>query len=195
MRRLRLYKGFQKGWLGKHLCLRSPMWISQAPGAAGLPHLHGSVIFASQSPCSWPVLGSSIVTSMMAIYWVSAMLELFSLILPLIFCIKDWMTYTLRTTCTLFMSFCLQHILGNGDKGLGKEVDSQPSDYGENFLLGCIAAAAVNYGHKPYPRGNPRREGHGGEIWQNVVHWRREWQTTSVFLPWEPHEQYEKAKW
>ena len=31
-------------------------------------------------------------------------------------------------------------------------------------------------------------------LWQNVVHWRREWQTTSVFLPWEPHEQYEKAK-
>ena len=31
--------------------------------------------------------------------------------------------------------------------------------------------------------------------WQNVVHWRREWQTTSVFFPWEPHEQYEKAKW
>ena len=34
----------------------------------------------------------------------------------------------------------------------------------------------------------------GGEFWQNVVHWRREWQTTSVFLPWEPHEQYAKAK-
>ena len=33
------------------------------------------------------------------------------------------------------------------------------------------------------------------ENWLNVVHWRREWQTTSVFLPWEPHEQYEKAKW
>ena len=27
--------------------------------------------------------------------------------------------------------------------------------------------------------------------WQNVVHWRREWQTTSVFLPWEPCKQYE----
>jgi len=25
-------------------------------------------------------------------------------------------------------------------------------------------------------------------------HWRREWQTTSVFLPWEAHEQYEKTK-
>ena len=30
--------------------------------------------------------------------------------------------------------------------------------------------------------------------WQNVVHWRRQWQTTSVFLPWELHEHYEKAK-
>ena len=29
---------------------------------------------------------------------------------------------------------------------------------------------------------------------QNMVHWRREWQTTSIFLPWEPLEQYEKAK-
>ena len=40
--------------------------------------------------------------------------------------------------------------------------------------------------------GHPRRPGHGGEVWQNVVHWRRERQTTSVFLPWETHEQYEK---
>ena len=36
--------------------------------------------------------------------------------------------------------------------------------------------------------------GQGGEFWQNVVHWRRKWQTTSVFLLWEPLEQYEKAK-
>ena len=41
---------------------------------------------------------------------------------------------------------------------------------------------------------HPKQMGHGGEFWQNVVHWRREWQTTSVFLPWEAHEQYEKAK-
>ena len=27
-----------------------------------------------------------------------------------------------------------------------------------------------------------------------MVHWRRKWQTTSVFLPSEPHEQYDKAK-
>ena len=27
-----------------------------------------------------------------------------------------------------------------------------------------------------------------------MVHWRREWQTASVFLPWKPHEQDEKAK-
>ena len=36
--------------------------------------------------------------------------------------------------------------------------------------------------------------GHGGEFWQNMVHWRREWQTTSAFLSWEPHEQYENEK-
>ena len=42
--------------------------------------------------------------------------------------------------------------------------------------------------------GHPRRTGYGGEVWQNVVHWRREGQTTSVFLPWKSHEQYEKAK-
>ena len=37
-----------------------------------------------------------------------------------------------------------------------------------------------------------RWTGHGREVWQNVVHWRREWQTISVFLSWEPHEQYER---
>ena len=42
--------------------------------------------------------------------------------------------------------------------------------------------------------GHPRWVGHGGEVWQNVVHWRRKWQTTSLFLLWEPHEEYEKAK-
>ena len=36
---------------------------------------------------------------------------------------------------------------------------------------------------------------HKGFDLGHVVHWRKEWQTTSVFLPWEPHEQYEKAKW
>ena len=31
--------------------------------------------------------------------------------------------------------------------------------------------------------GHPRETGHGGEVWQNVAHWRREGQTTSVFMP------------
>ena len=29
---------------------------------------------------------------------------------------------------------------------------------------------------------------------QIMVHWKREWQITSVFLPRESHEQYEKQK-
>ena len=51
---------------------------------------------------------------------------------------------------------------------------------------------AVKLSHAVW--GYPRPMGRGGEVWQNVVHWRREWQTISVFLPWEPHGQYEKAK-
>ena len=43
-------------------------------------------------------------------------------------------------------------------------------------------------------QGNPRWTDHGGQFWQNMAHWRREWQNTPVFLPWVPHEQYEKAK-
>ena len=29
---------------------------------------------------------------------------------------------------------------------------------------------------------------------KKIVKWKREWQTTSSFLPWESHELYEKAK-
>ena len=32
------------------------------------------------------------------------------------------------------------------------------------------------------------------EFWETVIHWRREWQTTPVYLPWEPHELYKKSK-
>ena len=32
------------------------------------------------------------------------------------------------------------------------------------------------------------------EFWQNMVHWRRKWQPTPVFLSGEPKGQYEKAK-
>ena len=43
-------------------------------------------------------------------------------------------------------------------------------------------------------RGHPRWTGHNGEFWKNDFHWRREWQIASIFLPWKPHKQYEKAK-
>ena len=41
---------------------------------------------------------------------------------------------------------------------------------------------------------HPRLIGHNRECWQNVFHWRKEWQATPVFLPQEPQEQYEKPK-
>ena len=42
--------------------------------------------------------------------------------------------------------------------------------------------------------GHPRLMSCGGEFWQNLVYRRSKWQTTLVFLPWEPHEEYENAK-
>ena len=36
--------------------------------------------------------------------------------------------------------------------------------------------------------------GHGRKFWQNVVHWRREWQNTSVFLPWDPMNSMKRQK-
>ena len=42
--------------------------------------------------------------------------------------------------------------------------------------------------YEPCRVGSPKMDG----SWQNMVHWRREWQTTWVFLLCEPHEQYKK---
>ena len=36
--------------------------------------------------------------------------------------------------------------------------------------------------------------GHGGEFWQKVVHWRREWQTTSAFLLENPMNSMKRQK-
>ena len=52
----------------------------------------------------------------------------------------------------------------------------------ENRSLGsqaCLTQEAISHAMQ----GHPRRMGNGGEFQQNVVHWRTEWQTTSVFLP------------
>ena len=64
--------------------------------------------------------------------------------------------------------------------------------------LSRIASCVIHLTHcflnTSYLWGSALSTGSLVAFWQDVVHWRREWQTTSVFLPWEPHEQYEKAK-
>ena len=41
---------------------------------------------------------------------------------------------------------------------------------------------------------DPRQMGHSEAFWKNVIHRRRKWQPTPVFLHREPHGHYEKAK-
>ena len=55
-------------------------------------------------------------------------------------------------------------------------------------------AWGTQWNDEPHCAGLPRRTGHSEEFWQSVVHWRRKWQTTPVFLLQEPHELYEKAE-
>ena len=43
-------------------------------------------------------------------------------------------------------------------------------------------------------QGYPGWMDYSREFSQNIVHWRRDWQTTPDFLLQEPHEQYEKEK-
>ena len=43
-------------------------------------------------------------------------------------------------------------------------------------------------------QGHSGQMSHSEELWQNVVHWGRQWQHSPVFLPGELHEQYEKIK-
>ena len=45
-----------------------------------------------------------------------------------------------------------------------------------------------------YCADHPRWTGLIEVFWQSVAHWKREWQTTAVLFPQEPHGQYKKAK-
>ena len=64
-------------------------------------------------------------------------------------------------------------------------------DWNENWPFTALSNS-MKLSHAVW--GHPRWVDPGGEVWQNVVHWRREWQTTSVLLPWEPHEQRSRDK-
>ena len=50
----------------------------------------------------------------------------------------------------------------------------------------------TQWNYEPCCVGPPKMDGSWWRVLTNRVHWRRERQTTSVFLPWEPHEQDEK---
>ena len=51
-------------------------------------------------------------------------------------------------------------------------------------------AWVTQWSYEPCYVGLPKTMGHNREFWQNVIHWRREWQTTPVCLPWEHHKLY-----
>ena len=55
---------------------------------------------------------------------------------------------------------------------------------------GATRAPGISSGYVEWPKGMSLLV----RAWQNMAHWRKEWQTTSVFLPWEPHEPLNRQK-
>ena len=95
--------------------------------------------------------------------------------------VKGYPTYKVRETPLR------RYALREGIRGQREwKSQSQKTSQSDHMEQPCLTQR--NY--EPCRGGPPKTDG----SWQNVVHWRREWQTTSVFLPWEPHEQYGKAK-
>ena len=41
---------------------------------------------------------------------------------------------------------------------------------------------------------HPRQKGHSRDFWQNVIHWRREWQSSPVYLLWESQDLHKRTK-
>ena len=54
-------------------------------------------------------------------------------------------------------------------------------------IASCVIHLTPCFLNTSYLWGSALSTGSLVAFWQDVVHWRREWQTTSVFLPWEPH--------
>ena len=60
------------------------------------------------------------------------------------------------------------------------------------ITLTTVLSNSMKLNHSMW--GHPKRMGHGGELRQNVVHWRRKWQTTLASLPWEPMNSIKRQK-
>ena len=71
-----------------------------------------------------------------------------------------------------------------------RKPQSQKTNQTDHGPQPCI----TQWNYEPCCVGPPKMDRSWWRFWPNVVHWRREWQATSVFLTWEPHEQYKKAK-
>ena len=57
-----------------------------------------------------------------------------------------------------------------------------------------LVHSPIQWNYEPCLVGPPKTNGSWWRVLTKRGLWRREWQTTLVFLPWEPHEQYEKEK-
>ena len=88
------------------------------------------------------------------------------------------------------VSFQMSEFFASDGQSIGVSASASvlPMNIQDWFPFDWFDLLAVQGTLKSFLQYHGRWRGHGGEFWQSMVHWRREWQTTSVFLSWEPHE-------
>ena len=64
----------------------------------------------------------------------------------------------------------------------------------DHCLVMAKELAELNEAMSHASQGHPRQMGHSKGFWQNMIHWKREWQTAPVYLLWDPHELYKRPK-
>ena len=73
-----------------------------------------------------------------------------------------------------------------------QESSPAPQFEGINSLAFCLLYGQWSY--EPCQAAPPKMDGSQQRVLINVIHWRREWETTPVYLPLEPHELYKRSK-
>ena len=63
-----------------------------------------------------------------------------------------------------------------------------------NLMVGAASLRRHTEAMSPAMQGHPRHTGYSEEFRQTVVHWRRPWQPTPVFLSREPQNSVKRQK-
>ena len=99
-----------------------------------------------------------------------------------------------QEACTSRLSSCIREQTKEARTTIPQPPERKPQSQKGNQTDHMDHSLVINEAISHATQGHPRRMGYGREFWQNVVHWRRQWQTTSVFLLKNPMNSIKRQK-